>query len=279
MLPTNPLPKKFYVIGVIVIFLTVYSQYFVRYGVITGYLVVYGVPVAVATLLFGRQLLSRAAKNNKEAGKYGLSLFGVLTVTGLLLSMIALTIITHFNPHAANLLNKPNPVLNVPQNIAWIMIPVSILVIGPAEEYLFRGFIYGGLLSIFKWKHGIALAAIASAMFAAVHLYYAFTYGVASALPFIELITFGLAMCITYYWSNGNLVVISLIHGAYDATDFLGVATTTQIGQAAQLVMIFVGIALAAVYLPKKILNKTPGNPQPENTPPTEQPPATLPLT
>ena len=261
MFPTNALPKKLYLIGVVVIFLSVYSQYFIHYGSITGYLVVYGIPVLVVSLLFGRQLLHRAGKNNKDAAKFGLGLFGVLTVIGLLLSIVALAIITHFDPHAANLLNKPNPVLNVPSNVAWVMIPVSILVVGPAEEYLFRGFIYGGLLSISKGKYWILLAAVSSVMFASVHAYYAITYGIASVLPFIDLITFGLAMSITYYWSGGNILVLALIHGLYDATDFLGVATTSQIGQAAQLVMIFVGIGFAAVYLPKKIAMRQTPNP------------------
>ena len=170
---------------------------------------------------------SRAGKNNKDAAKFGLGLFGVLIVISLLLSIIALAIITHFDPHAANLLNKPNPVLNVPSNVAWLMIPVSILVVGPAEEYLFRGFIYGGLLSISKGRYWILLAVVSSVMFASVHAYYALTYGIASVLPFIDLITFGLAMSITYYWSGGNILVLALIHGLYDATDFLGVATTT----------------------------------------------------
>ena len=215
MFSTSPLPKKFYLIGVLVIFLSVYSQYFIRYGSITGYLVVYGIPVLVVSLMFGRQLLHRAGKNNKDATKFGLGLFGVLIIISLLLSIITLVIITHFDPHAANLLNKPNPVLNVPPNVAWVMIPVSILVVGPAEEYLFRGFIYGGLLSIFKGRYWIPLAAVSSVMFASVHVYYVVTYGVASALPFIDLITFGLAMSITYYWSGGNILVPALIHGMY----------------------------------------------------------------
>ena len=269
MSPTNSLPKKFYFIGVVVIFLCVYSQYFIRYGSITGYLVVYGIPVLVVSLLFGKQLLHRAGKNNKEAAKFGLGLFGVLTVIGLFLSIIALAVITHFDPHAANLLNKPNPVLNVPSNVAWLMIPVSILVVGPAEEYLFRGFIYGGLLSISKGKYWILLAAVSSVMFASVHAYYATTYGIASVLPFIDLITFGLAMSIAYYWSGGNILVLALIHGLYDATDFLGVATTTQIGQAAQFVMIIVGIGFAVIYLPKKIdMRQTPNPTNPPETMP-----------
>ena len=268
----NQLSKKLYVIGFAVIFISVYSQYFIHYGSIIGYLVVYGIPVLAVSLLFGKPLLSRARKNNEDAAKFGLGLFGVLTVIGLLLSIIALAVITHFDPHAANLLNKPNPVLNVSSKVAWVMIPVSILVVGPAEEYLFRGFIYGGLLSISKAKNWVLLAAVSSVMFASVHAYYAVTYGVASVLPFIDLITFGLAMAVTYYWSGGNILVPALIHGVYNATDFLGVATTPQMGQAAQLVMIIVGIGFASVYLPKKIaaLKSPNSSVHPENKPETQ---------
>jgi membrane protease YdiL (CAAX protease family) len=276
MFNAHSLPKKFYIVGVVVIFLSVYSQYFIHYQSITGYLVVYGIPVLLVSLIFGRQLLHRAGKNNKDTAKFGLGLFGISTITSLLLSIIALAIITHFNPHAANLLNKPNPVLNVPSNIAWLMIPISILVVGPAEEYLFRGFIYGGLLSIFNGKYWILLAAVSSVMFASVHAYYAITYGIASVLPFIDLITFGLAMSIAYYWSGGNILVLGLIHGVYDATAFLGVATTSQIGQAAQFVLILVGIGFAVVYLPKKSPCTKRLTPQfhPESPPQTQPPPS-----
>ena len=250
---TNPLPKKLFLIGLVVIFLSVYSQYFINYGPITGYLIVYGIPVLVVSLIFGGQLLQRAAKNNKDAAKFGLGLFGLFTVISLFVSIIVLIIILSFDPHAISLLNKPNPVLNVPSNVAWLMIPVSILIAGPAEEYLFRGFIYGGLLSISNGKYWILLAVISSIMFASVHAYYITTYGVASAVAIIELITLGFAMSITYYWSGGNILVPALIHGIYDATGFLAIATTTQIGLAARFVMIFIGIGFAVMYLPKKI--------------------------
>jgi membrane protease YdiL (CAAX protease family) len=153
------------------------------------------------------------------------------------------------------------------------MIPVAILVVGPAEEYLFRGFIYGGLLSISKGRYWVQLAVVSSVMFASVHAYYAFTYGIASVPSFIELIAFGLAMSIAFYWSSGNILVLGLIHGLYDATAFLGVATTNQIGEAAQLAMIFVGIGFAAIYLPQKIqLRQTPNSTVSSETTPETHP-------
>jgi membrane protease YdiL (CAAX protease family) len=272
MFPTNPLPKKLYLIGVVAIFLSAYSQYVIHYGPITGYLVVYGIPILIISLFFGRQLLLRASKNNKDATKFGLGLFGLFTVISIFISVVVLSFILSFDPQAVNLLNKPNPVLNIPSNVAWLMIPFSILVVGPAEEYIFRGFIYGGLLSIFKGKHWILLAVVSSVMFASVHAYYVITYGVASAVAIIGIIALGLAMSITYYWSGGNLLVPALIHGVYDATAFLTVATTIQIGLAARFAMILVGIVFAVAYLPKKIAMRQTPNPlnSPETTPETQ---------
>jgi membrane protease YdiL (CAAX protease family) len=130
---------------------------------------------------------------------------------------------------------------------------VSFLVVGPAEEYLFRGFMYGGLLNITKDKHWLPLAIISSLMFAGVHAYYAVTYGIASSVAFIDLVAFGVAMCVTYYWTGGNILVPAFIHGLYDATGFLGVATTTLIGTIARIILMAIGVAFAIVYLPKKI--------------------------
>lgn len=247
------LPMKMYILGVIVIFAAVYSQYFVKLGQVTGYLVVYGMPIVVVSLMFGKELLQRASKNGKTALKLGLGLFGALIALSIFLSIIALIIIINFDPQAVDLLNNPNPVLNVPSNVAWAMIAVSLLVVGPAEEYLFRGFMYGGLLSISKGKHWLPLAIGSSFLFASVHAYYAVTYGVASIISFISIVAFSVAMSITYYWSGGNILVPALIHGVYDATGFLGVATSTNVGLAARGVLMFIGVVFAVIYLPKKI--------------------------
>lgn len=256
----KPLSKTLYVAGVAVIFLAVFSQYFVRFGPFLGYLVVYGVPIFVVSLFFGKPLLSRAAKNNREAFKFGLSLFGALTLLGIIFSIIALSAILQFDPQAVELLSKPNPVLDVPPNVAWIMIAVSFLVVGPAEEYLFRGFLFGGLLSIAKERYWLLLAVVSSLMFTSVHAYYFVTYGTASALSFIGLACFGVAMAMTYYWSGGNILVPAVLHGAYDATGFLGAATSTMFGLVARSILIVVGVVLAVIYLPKKI-RLTPAQP------------------
>jgi len=248
------LPKRLYLVGVVVIFVAVYVQYFVELGQIVGYLLVYGVPVFVVTLLFGKELLGRALKNSKVAFQLGLGLFGAFTALSVFLSVVALAVLTRLNPQALDLLSKPNPVLDVPPEVAWVMIVVSLVVVGPVEEYLFRGFMYGGLLSMTRGRHWFVLAVVSSFLFAAVHGYYVVTYEVASVVPFITIVTFSVAMSVAYYWSGGNLLVPALIHGVYDATGFLGVATSSEVGLYARGVLIFVGVVFAGVFLVRRLV-------------------------
>jgi hypothetical protein len=98
-------------------------------------------------------------------------------------------------------------------------------------------------------------------MFTAVHAYYAVTYEIASAIPFITITAFGIAMAITYYWSRGNIIIPALIHGIYNATGFLAIAVSFEVGLAARVIFLIVGAVFAIVYVTRKIrLNPTPPN-------------------
>jgi membrane protease YdiL (CAAX protease family) len=269
------LSKILYLVGVITIFLAVYSQYFIELGQIGGFLVVYGLPIAVVSLFFGKELLKRAAKNNKTAIKFGMGLFGAISLVGILLSIVVIALLLFFNPQTLDLLNRPNPVLDIPPNLAWLMIAISFLVVGPAEEYLFRGFMYGGLLSITKGRHWLPMAIVSSLLFALVHAYYAITYGIASIIAFITLTGFAFAMAVTYYWSDGNILIPAIIHGLYDATGFLGVALSDDtISVIARGVLMSAGLVFAVLYLPQKIrlsrTEKSSNPPEPSSETPTE---------
>lgn len=243
---SKPITKARYLFGLVIILGASYSQYvFGGFGPAVGFLVVYGIPIVVVSILSGRTIIERAAKNSWVASKFGLGFYGAFTALGLLASLAILFVLTNLDPAALSLLNKPNPVLNVSREYAWIMVGVSLLIVGPAEEYLFRGFVFGGLLRLFKNRHWLVLSLASSVFFAAVHLYYGLVYGVASAIAFTDLLTFGMAMCVTYYLSGGNLLVPAVVHGAYDATGFLGVAASSQIGAILRVLMMLVGIAEA----------------------------------
>lgn len=146
-----------------------------------------------------------------------------------------------------------------------------MLVIGPAEEYLFRGFLFGGLLSVSKGKHWLLMAVISSLIFTSAHGYYALTYTIVSPVFFIQLFTFSLAMCLTYYYSGGNLVAMAVVHGLNNSIGFLGVATTSEVSRIAQIIFLTIGSVFAVWLLLKKVAIKPYPQQEPANTPESVQ--------
>lgn len=246
--------KRAYLLGLIVILGAAYSQYlFGNFGPVFGVLLVYGIPVLATMLLWGRTAIRKSLNHMLAASKFGLGFFGAFTALSMVLNVVILYLILSFDPSAAALLNRPNPVLNVSPEFAWVMVVVSFLIVGPAEEYLFRGIVYGGLLTLFEGRHWLILALVSSMFFAAVHLYYAIVYGITALIPFTDIVTFGLAMAITYYLSGGNIFIPALLHGAYDAIGFLGIATSSELGLLLRLSMTAVGLLVATLLLFHKV--------------------------
>ena len=104
-------------------------------------------------------------------------------------------------------------------SIVAVLVPISILVIGPAEEILFRGVVQNYLAEHFSEWGAIG---IASVVFAAVH---APTSWVATpdpgAVGVTLLILFGLSVVLGWlYVRTDNLLVPILVHGLYDAAIF-----------------------------------------------------------
>ena len=252
-----------YLLGLAAILGSAYSQYFVKggYGPITGAIVIYGVPILVIGLLWGRPILRRTFGHTGDAVKYGLASYGVFTIVGIVAGLVIFYMILTLDPAAVNKLHQPNPVLHVDPELAWIMVGVSLLVIGPAEEFLFRGFLFGGLLSMFKTRNWLSLAFLSATLFAAAHLYYALVYGVTSLIQFAELASFGAGMAVCYYLSGGNLLVPALLHGTYDAAGFVGVATSSQIGALLRISMTTIGILVAVGLLINRTKKQLPTSP------------------
>ncbi|MDS0478388.1 type II CAAX endopeptidase family protein [Natrinema sp. 1APR25-10V2] len=95
-----------------------------------------------------------------------------------------------------------------------LLILLSFLLVGPGEELLFRGLVQGVLRESFTPVRAIVLA---SALFASLHLFSLTGNG---KLVYIG-ITFVLALVLgaTYEYTE-NIIVPSLIHGAYNAIQF-----------------------------------------------------------
>lgn len=100
-----------------------------------------------------------------------------------------------------------------PELFLWF-IPLSLFVVGPAEELLFRGVVQGRLRESFgPW----VAVPVAAGLFALIH-FFALTGGaadrfIAIGILFVPSLVFGVA-----YERTGNIVVPTLIHGTYNAT-------------------------------------------------------------
>jgi uncharacterized protein len=95
-----------------------------------------------------------------------------------------------------------------------LLIPLSLLLIGPVEELLFRGVVQGRLRQAFGAGAAITLAAVT---FAALHVMalsgpFAARFTTVAVLVLPSLV-FGLA-----YERTGNIAVPAIIHGIYNAT-------------------------------------------------------------
>lgn len=97
-----------------------------------------------------------------------------------------------------------------------LLVPLSFLVIGPAEELLFRGTVQARLREdLGPW----AAVVVASALFAVLHVL-ALTGGVAGRLVTVGLLFLPSLVLGVAYERTRNLVVTAFVHGAYDATLF-----------------------------------------------------------
>ncbi|MFC7138343.1 CPBP family intramembrane glutamic endopeptidase [Halosimplex aquaticum] len=101
--------------------------------------------------------------------------------------------------------------------ILLILIPASILIIGPGEELLFRGVVQGRLREVFGPVLGVL---IPSAVFAGLH-WFALTGGSATGNLVALGVLVGPALVFgAAYELTDNIVVPALIHGIYNATLF-----------------------------------------------------------
>ncbi|MBX0285828.1 CPBP family intramembrane glutamic endopeptidase [Haloarcula salinisoli] len=113
--------------------------------------------------------------------------------------------------NAAAELGRSNP------ELLLLLIPASILVIGPGEELLFRGVVQARIRERFSRVPGIA---IASLFFAALHIVALVGGSLVGNLVVVSIL-FGTATVfgVAYEYAE-NIVVPSLIHGLYNATLF-----------------------------------------------------------
>ncbi|PSQ07479.1 CPBP family intramembrane metalloprotease [Halobacteriales archaeon QS_6_71_20] len=110
--------------------------------------------------------------------------------------------------------------------VLLLLVPAAFVFIGPGEEILFRGVVQDRLREAFPaW---VAIP-VASVIFGAVH------YVALTGAPSARAVTIGILSALTLvfgaaYEYTDNLVVPSLIHGAYDAVLFAGLYVVVTYG-------------------------------------------------
>lgn len=245
------LSKPAYFLGLAVVLAVIYSQYFFHFkNIFASFLIIYGVPIFFVTFVSGWVILKKAFRNNLVAAEWGLASWGLLLLASYVADLVIFNILLALYPQGLLSLNRPSPLLHIGLS-PWAMIAVSFLIIGPAEEYIFRGFVFGGALRAFPKVHWSVLAVLASALFALVHFYYFLLFGAASGLIVPDIFAIGLALSATYYFSGGNLLIPILLHALFDSFGFLSLATGTNVGNNLRLLLVGAGI-LMAIYLAGK---------------------------
>ena len=96
------------------------------------------------------------------------------------------------------------------------LIPVTILLVGPTEELIFRGIVQGLLREAYGPWVGVTAA---SAVFAAVHVSSYSGEGLLATLAVVLLLGGVLGVL---YEKSGNLVVPAVVHGLFNAVQFAG---------------------------------------------------------
>jgi membrane protease YdiL (CAAX protease family) len=243
-----------YAIGVAVVVLAISSQYFVPeawpasrlvYGSLVGDLaVVYGLPVVAFALLVGRGPLEGWRANPRRAAVVGPAWYGAMGLLAVVVTVGLAIVYEVLDPGALQLLSRPNPALQAAAGDPWFFVGFSF-VVGAFEETIFRGWVFGFWYG--RTASWLPPAILSSALFAALHVYYGTTYGLAAPLIFPTLFLIGFAFAATYRSTGGNLVVPAALHGANDAAAYLTIISLAA-GTDLHWGLVLGGAVVALVY-------------------------------
>jgi membrane protease YdiL (CAAX protease family) len=226
LLSGAPTPLR-YGVATVAMAAGVLSQYLPGYPVISTFwmaevfsgLTTYGPGLAAFFLLIGTQPLRNAARRMSKATLEGLRWYGILGVASFLTVILLTILYSAFVPNLDHILSRNTPVDTTGAADPWLWIALSFL-IGLIEETLFRGFLFGAALMLFGTRRWRVHAVWTSSLFTGLHLYYGQTYGAESPLYYVQIFFLGLAFCYAYFYSGGNLLIVALLHGLFDAISF-----------------------------------------------------------
>ncbi|MCI4357617.1 MAG: CPBP family intramembrane metalloprotease [Thermoplasmata archaeon] len=253
----RPVPKGgvfAYGAAVVITVAAVLSQYVVPRAVpslapiysnlVGDFLIVYGIPILAFLTLVGTQPVQGFVASMGKATVEGLRWYGLLSLTALFVTVLLALAYLIVDPSALTRLNAPNPDLKAAMGDPWFWVGFSF-VIGITEETIFRGWIFG-FWTARRSPRWLGHALWTSALFVGVHLYYARTYGAAAGLVYPMLFFIGFAFALALRFSGGNILVIGLLHGAYDSASFLSLISMPA-GLAFRYGLLGVGLMVAGL--------------------------------
>lgn len=135
-------------------------------------------------------------------------LFAIIAVIGFVMDQLGLSAAGHSVAEQG----QENPGLLLP------LIPLSVLVTGPTEEFLYRGVIQSRLKEAFDTRLAVVIATV---IFALVHVpaygHTSLGWPLVTSLAILSVLG---AVLGTAYEYTGNLVVPAIAHGIYNAVVF-----------------------------------------------------------
>lgn len=169
------------------------------------YIIIGGSAISICYLTGAISYVRLSRLNNSDI-KYIVVLVVILSLLQLLLSVIGMLTGIEPGQNEAVSLGKSKELFYL------YMIPVMILLVGPAEEFIFRGIIQGSITAQINWKIGVISSSI---LFGMAHVSVAgggwdgIVYAGVSG-------SFGLFLGY-YYEKTQNLIVPALSHGIYNS--------------------------------------------------------------
>jgi membrane protease YdiL (CAAX protease family) len=155
------------------------------------------------------EILRARLPNLRDVGMIALG-FVVVLLFGIILNRVAILFGIELAENVAIETGREHPELFL------YYIPISILLVGPAEELLFRGAVQGFFRRSFGVAPGIVLASI---LFGLVHI--PALVGSGSQLGYVGIaVGLGLILGALYEYS-GNILVPALAHGIYNASIYV----------------------------------------------------------
>lgn len=155
------------------------------------------------------EILRARLPNLRDVGMIAFG-FVVVLLFGVILERVAVLLGIELAENVAIETGREHPELFL------YYIPISILLVGPAEELLFRGAVQGFFRRAFGVTPGIVLASI---LFGLIHI--PALVGSGSQLGYVGVaVGLGLILGALYEYS-GNILVPALAHGIYNASIYV----------------------------------------------------------